>query len=319
MGVSETARKKLFTERTRRWGRKIRFYLPGMFTLDGRKGCYPAVSLTGTDCELMCPHCRGGLLANMLVARDGDELRAVATDLSNRGMEGILLTGGCDPEGRLPLDEVMPAIAELKRRTGMYVSVHAGVTMTSDTALKLKEAGVDQALLDIVVDDSTAWHVWGVPSARTIMDSLETMTSAGLEVVPHVVVGMDRGRVRGEYDAIDFLRRFAPALLSVVVFMPHVAMKDVAPPPVEDVADVLEYARAKLPETELSLGCARPRGRYRYDLEEMALACGVTRMALWSDRALRAAKRLGLEPEYRYTCCSVDAPRNRGGDRTLER
>jgi uncharacterized radical SAM superfamily protein len=82
-------------------------------------------------------------------------------------------------------------------------------------------------------------------------------------------------------------------------------MKDVQPPPPGEVIDVLAYARLHLPETEISLGCARPRGRYRYELECRALECGVTRMALWSDPAVKRARELGLQDDYRQTCCSI--------------
>jgi uncharacterized radical SAM superfamily protein len=302
--VSDPMRKRLFEDRVERWGRGMTFFLPGMFVLDGQRGRYPAVSVTGTDCELQCRHCRGVLLSNMLSARGPNDLQRLARGLSRDGTEGVLLTGGCDAKGKLSFDGVMSGVSELKKQ-GLYVSVHAGMSMSTEAAGALSCAGVDQALLDIVVDDATARWAWGLPTADIIGTSLDTMLAAGLEVVPHLVVGMYKGRIRGEYEAVDFLKDYRPRLLSVVVFMPHVAMKDVQPPPPGEVIDVLAYARRHLSETEVSLGCARPRGTYRYELEERAIECGVTRMALWSDRAVRAAAERGLEASYRYTCCSV--------------
>lgn len=38
------------------FGRRITFYLPGMFRVDGMTGKYPALSITGSRCALQCGH-----------------------------------------------------------------------------------------------------------------------------------------------------------------------------------------------------------------------------------------------------------------------
>ena len=49
-------------------GRRITFFLPGMFIQNGLSGKYPAVSITGSRCDLMCDHCQGKLLESMIPA-----------------------------------------------------------------------------------------------------------------------------------------------------------------------------------------------------------------------------------------------------------
>ena len=50
------------------------FYLPGMIRLGRQRGLYPAISITGTRCELQCEHCKGRLLEHMIKAKGPKEL-----------------------------------------------------------------------------------------------------------------------------------------------------------------------------------------------------------------------------------------------------
>ena len=52
-----------------RFGKRVVFYLPGMFVMDGVRGRYPAISITGPACGLGCDHCSGEILKSMPAAR----------------------------------------------------------------------------------------------------------------------------------------------------------------------------------------------------------------------------------------------------------
>jgi uncharacterized radical SAM superfamily protein len=93
----------------------------------------------------------------------------------------------------------------------------------------------------------------------------------------------------------------------VVVLMPTkgTPMAGVKPPAPERVAAFIAQARRELPALAASLGCARPRGRYRRILEVLAIRAGINALAVPSDEALAEAKRLGLKVVYRETCCSL--------------
>jgi lipoyl synthase len=80
----------------------------------------------------------------------------------------------------------------------------------------------------------------------------------------------------------------------------------VVPPGAEEIAEIIAEARSRLPQTPISLGCARQRGNTR--LEVLAIDAGVSRMALPSQEAVRHARRRGLQIAYQRTCCS--APSN---------
>ena len=55
-------------------GDELTFYLPGMVRYGGQRGRYPAISITGENCQLMCDHCKGQLLQPMIKITEPDEL-----------------------------------------------------------------------------------------------------------------------------------------------------------------------------------------------------------------------------------------------------
>jgi uncharacterized radical SAM superfamily protein len=289
----------------RHLGRRITFYLPGMFRLDGHTGRYPAVSITGDRCALQCDHCQGKILAGMPPAADPATLVATCRRMADQGHIGVLISGGCDPDGTVPWKAFLPAIETIKSTTDLLISVHCGL-VDFETARDLKQAGVDQALVDVIGDDETYQAIYHVPFGVERIDAaMEALSLAQLPIVPHIVCGIAYGQIRGEYAAVDMIARYAIAQLVVVALMripgtPAVRSK---PPNAEQVADIIAAARFQMPEVPISLGCARQRGNRR--LEELAIDAGVNKLALPSERAVARAKYYGLEINYQPTCCSV--------------
>jgi uncharacterized radical SAM superfamily protein len=78
------------------------------------------------------------------------------------------------------------------------------------------------------------------------------------------------------------------------------------PPTAEEIAEIIIKARLMMPDTILSLGCARQRGDIQKEI--LAIDAGINRMAIPSDEAIEHAKAYGLEIKYQKTCCSVSLP-----------
>jgi lipoyl synthase len=289
----------------RRFGKQITFYLPGMFTYDGLRGKYPAISITGSRCALQCEHCRGRTLDGMISAGTSDSLLETCLRLDEKGSLGVLISGGCDEEGRLPLNDIIPAIGEVKRRTGLHVSIHCGF-IDFQTALLLKESGVDEALIDVIGDDQTYQHIYHLRSGVSrIEQSLAALQKAELPVVPHIVCGLHYGKMKGERKAVEIISRFELRQVVIVSLMgiPGTPLWGTTPPGPEEIADIIAETRFKVPEASISLGCARQRGNI--SIEILAIDAGVNRMALPSEEAIRHAGDYGLEIRYQKTCCSV--------------
>ncbi|MBW1802438.1 MAG: hypothetical protein JRJ85_17120 [Deltaproteobacteria bacterium] len=287
------------------FGKEITFYLPGMFSYDGFSGNYPAVSITGDDCALQCDHCMGSILKTMIGTLTPQVLLEKGLRLAEKGNHGILISGGCDEEGALPWEDFIPVIRELKSRTDLYISIHSGL-VDYPMALRLKEAGVDQALIDVIGDDGTYRRMYHVPfGISRIESSMEAMARAGLSMIPHIVCGLDFGRIKGERKAVEIISRFHVEQVVIVSLMPvrGTPVWNIELPGPEDVAEIIAEARMKIPHARISLGCARQRGNTA--MEILAIDAGVNRMALPSGEAVERAKYYGLEIRYQRTCCSV--------------
>lgn len=310
MAVKTDFEQALLQSRERSWttfGRRITFFLPGMFIYDNMRGCYPALSITGSDCSLMCEHCRGKILQTMPQARKPGELVQQCRKLEKKGAIGVLLSGGCDETGALPWDRFLEAIAEIKATTGLLVSAHTGF-VDAVRAAELQSAGLDQALIDLIGDSNTferIYHLHDGPAR--LLRSLESLFDAGIDIVPHIVCGIDHGRIIGEFKAIELLEEFDVRNLVIVSLMrlsgtPAAHFHSIEP---ENVAAVIMSARNRLPQARISLGCARQRGSS--ELEILAIKAGVNSMALPSDEAVSLAESLNLQIRYQKTCCSVAA------------
>lgn len=291
-----------------KFGRQIAWFVPGMFNWNGHRGKYPALSITGADCALKCPHCQGKLLKTMLPAQDPASLLQKAKELEAAGAVGILLSGGCTPEGSLPWDDFIPAIEAVIRFTKLRVSVHTGF-LSKQTAKGLAQAGVHQALVDVIGSAMTAHCIYRLPGLEPAVETLEALYEAGLDVAPHIVAGLDYGRIRGEYNALKMLQPYNPRVIVMVVLQPQrgTVMEDISPPLPEHVAQLLVEARFMFPESRLHLGCAKPRGPYARRLEALALQAGVNAMAVPGDTTLRLADEMGLKQTFYPVCCSVAA------------
>jgi uncharacterized radical SAM superfamily protein len=109
----------------------------------------------------------------------------------------------------------------------------------------------------------------------------------------------------GEKKAVEIISRFDIKQMVFVSLMgiPGTPLGKTSGPSPEDVGRIISFARIRMPETGISLGCARQRGNV--PLEIMAIDAGVNRMALPSEEAIRHAEKSGLTVAYRRTCCSV--------------
>jgi len=284
---------------------KITFYLPGMFHCNGVCGQYPAISITGNHCALQCGHCGGRLLQSMIHATSPQALVDQCRHLAETGNKGVLISGGCDQEGRLPWGRFIPAIEQVVQTTPLTISVHSGL-LDFETARRLKRAGVNQALIDIVGDDATYREICHMPGGiRRIESSLAALQTVGLEVVPHIVCGLHRGLMRGEHHAVEMIAKFDIRQVVIVSLMnPGGKVGQKWPSPsTETVARVIADIRRKMPKTTVSLGCARQRGNR--EMECLAIDAGVHRLALPSEEAVEHARKRGLTITFQKTCCSV--------------
>jgi len=286
--------------------RQMKFYLPGMFNFLGERGLYPAISITGADCQLNCAHCQGKILKEMIPAITPEALVEICLQLEQAGNIGCLISGGSDLKGQLPWKGFARAIREIKNKTKLKISIHTGI-IDQDTAFVLKEAGVDQVLIDVIGADETLREVYNLNlKTNCIYNSIEYLYKAGHCVIPHILIGIHYGEIIGEYNALNMLKKFPLTNLVLIILNPlyETLMAHVKPVAPQLFAKIVQKVKLKFPNIVISLGCARPRDKTCFLYEKVAIDYGIKKIAFPTEQAIEYAKKLNLEVIYEKTCCS---------------
>jgi hypothetical protein len=241
----------------------------------------------------------------MIAAESVSDFYSVIDTLAAKGCKGVLVSGGCDDQGEVPLIPFAPGIA-YAREKGLKVLTHCGI-ISKSTAIVLKEVGVNQVLMDIIGDESTIRDVYHLE--RKPQDYYEAMMNCrevDLDFVPHVVLGLNFGKIKGEYLALEMIRKADPRVLVLVVFRPirGTPMERTDPLTVIEAASIVKHARTMFPGSVLNLGCIKPAGVYKEELEKIAIDCGVNAIAFPSEKTVEYARAKGLLMIYKEECCS---------------
>lgn len=265
-------------------------------------------SVTGTECALGCDHCKGELLRFMRHALSPEELIRRCREKLGEGLRGVLVSGGCNRWGQVPLEGFFEAMGHLKRDLGLKVFVHSGLTV-EEQAKGLKEALVDAVLIDVIGSNDTIKEVYHLPAKVDDYDaSLEALARYNLPAMPHIVLGLHYGRFLGEEMALEIVSRYKLKALVLVILTPLLGtpMEGVKPPPLNRVKEFFVKARRKLTFTPIILGCARPMGRYKQEVDRLAVEAGLDGIAFPAEGIVAYAMNQGKEVSFMETCCGFN-------------
>ncbi|MGB2581497.1 MAG: radical SAM protein [Thermoplasmata archaeon] len=267
---------------------------------------FPAVSVTGARCDLQCHHCAGHYLHGMRAATEPEGLLRLALELDEAGALGMLISGGSDTTGKVPLERFVGTIRRIKDTTRLKLNAHVGLAPRSDLE-NLVAAGVDAFSVDVYGTDSAVQDTLGLDAcADDFMKVIEDLKDLDAPAVaPHICIGVEKGVLAGEMDAIARLKPIGPDALVFIVFTPTKGTSyEKAPPPApSDIISVLRLAREQLPDTRLVLGCMRPRMARQYELEAVAL--GIDGIVMPSRATLKYIRRSGANISEKETCCAL--------------
>jgi uncharacterized radical SAM superfamily protein len=257
-----------------------------------------AVSVTGAACSLGCSHCGGHYLRHMV------DIKNLEARLQWQKPSSLLISGGCDSTGQVPLASCLEQVKNLGE---FRLNVHPGVC-DQQAAQKIARLATVVSF-DFVIDDQAISQAFkGTWTQEDYIRALRALASGQAEVVPHILVGLRKGAVVGEYEALDFLFSEGVTRVIFIVFIPTkgTLWEKVPAPPVEDVAKLLAWTRVKRPSLDISLGCMRPTGQYRRDLDTLAVLAGVDRIVMPHPQALALAESKGFRIVRREECCAFD-------------
>lgn len=293
---------------------QITFYAPGLRRYKTAEYAgqdtaeFVSVSLTGTACALGCEHCKTTILRGLTsLPYFGGSLYDLCARLAERGARGVLISGGSDARGRVPLAKHIPDLIRVRRELGLVVRVHPGLP-DEPTCAGLAEADIDGAMVDIIGDADTIHQVYHLDATPDDYEAaLARLARHGVPTVPHIILGLHFGELRGERRALEMIARHAPKMLALVVLTPlrGTPMAEVRPPDPADVGNFFRFARATLPDTPIVLGCERPLGAYKRAVDRLAIDAGLDGIAYPAEGTVAYARDHQLDPQFVDACCGV--------------
>ncbi len=291
--------------------KRIRFYAPSFTHYKTSQFCssskdFPTISVTGNGCSLNCKHCGGKVLETMHPAATPEKLFALCSKLKGEGASGILISGGCLPDGSVPLQQFMPTLERVKKELGLTVFVHSGI-IDKQTARDLKSSGIDAVLIDIIGSDETIQKIYNLQTTvNNYEDSLKALSEVGLDFIPHVITGLHDGKLKGELNALKMIAPYKPSAVVIISFMPihGTVMAKTSPPSPLEISRVAVIARTIFPQTPLVLGCMRPKGKHRVETDVLAIKAGVNGIAFPSENAIKYAEINKYDIAFSSFCCA---------------
>ena len=181
------------------------------------KNSFPAFSITAAACGLNCDHCQKKILEPMIPATNPDMLdRAVRKLIETQGLNGFLLSGGSNKRNEIAYSRYMPVVEKLKDDyPNLKVAVHSAL-LDERRAKEMESAGVDTVMMDVIGANETIKEVYKLD--RPVEDfeaTLAALCSTGMEVTPHIVIGLHYGRILGEARALDIVSRYDLSLIHI--------------------------------------------------------------------------------------------------------
>lgn len=281
------------------FGNILKSYIPGKN--------FPAISITGSQCFLNCKHCNKHYLELMINADSPEKLIDVCQKLKKEGAIGCLISGGFDKNFALPFEPYVSALTQIKKTTGLILNVHTGL-ISKNLAEKLGKTGIDIVSFDIVGDKETIKNVYGIDKTpQDYLKSLKALKNAKIKyIAPHICIGLNYGKLSGEIEALKLIKEEKPYLIVLLALIPtkNTAMEHIKLQ-MEYIIKIISIARLMFPTTSISLGCMRPGGAFRQQLDLLAFQAGITRIEIPSNSLINYAINNGYVVQKINSCCSL--------------
>jgi hypothetical protein len=302
-----------FRIRKAHFGDELTFSIPGTVSyhddrLPFEKDRFAAISITGKHCDLQCGHCQGKLLESMIPAEDPETFLQMTNRLQSGGAHGVLVSGGADQNGEVPLKKFIPLIKVLKEKDPKFkVIVHTGL-IRREIAKGLKEAHVDQILIDVIGDDDTIREVYHLNKrVQDYEEMLNMLKEMGHRLAPHIIIGHHFGEIRGEWKALEMVTHIGVETIVLVIFKilhPYGKNHFKVPKP-DETSRISAIARILNPTIPIRMGCIRPAHPWKVEMEKGFIDSGVNTIAYPLQGTIDYAKEIGLETKFIEMCCSL--------------
>ena len=311
--VEQNLMDQAFAVRQENFSDDIKFYAPGLKSYNipefeqKNPNAFLPISVTGSACALDCDHCDTRILDPMIPLNHTEGLFGMCRKMAKAGTESVLISGGSMKNGQVPFLKHIEDIKRIKQELGLKVIMHTGL-VSEEMAKGLADAGVDGVALDIIGAQETIERVYHLEDT-TVDDfdqTLERLTRHGLSIRPHIILGLHYGKFLGEYQALEMIKKYPTHALILVILTPlqDTPMKDVDPPPTDEVEEFFQKARLAMPDSNILIGCARPGGDYKTIVDIAAVNAGLNGIAYPAEGVIDHSKSKGLIPSFYENSCS---------------
>ena len=292
----------------------LRFYTPTFKSFQSAEfhscgsNAWLAISITGARCKLQCDHCKAKILEPMISAESPEELWRIVNEKVGQGGKGILLTGGSNHKNEVEYGRFYSTIRRIKDEFPFFqIAMHTAL-VDEDVAKSMEQSGVDVAMMDVIGAQETIQQVYHLKrDVKDFEETLAHLVNTNMKVVPHVVIGLHYGRMLGEWDALKIIRKHLPDAVVLIVVMPQYSnsKRPFATPNSTEIGRFFMDAREALADIPLMLGCARPAGLAKMEIDSYAVMAGLDGLAHPSEGVVELAARLERKIFASSSCCSV--------------
>lgn len=294
--------KEAYNIKMKNFGNLLKIYFPD------KK--FPAISITGNNCALNCEHCNEKYLNGMKPIVSNEDLECFLKEHIKDGGVGVLISGGCDEEGAVPLKSFLDTVKKIKKNNELIINVHTGL-LDEDTAKKLAEAKVDIVSFDVNLDREIIQNIYHLDKqVHDYKQAIQVLKKYNLNVIPHICIGLHYGEIHKELEALEFIKKINinPSLIVLIALIPpkKKATEFKTPTPY-DIAKIASITRFMFPKTEISLGCMRPRRKIKIDVEINAIKSGITRIEMPSPQTLKKLRTYDNDIKFQIftACCAI--------------
>ncbi len=169
------------------------------------------ISLTGKNCELLCKHCKGILLKDMEDINFFYE--RFKSEKSYNQLNGVLFSGGFNKDGVLILNnDNIKKIEKIKFNIKNNVNKNAKFYMhlgfiDKNIVKVLNRLNFDCLFVNVIADIFAIKEVYNLKNIKPedFYENIKILKDAGLKVSPHIIIGLNYGKIETEFDAVKNL------------------------------------------------------------------------------------------------------------------
>ncbi|PKL46288.1 MAG: radical SAM protein [Candidatus Riflebacteria bacterium HGW-Riflebacteria-2] len=255
-----------------------------------------SVSLTDKSCEQNCAHCNGHYLKGM------QALAKLQTDVLN-DYDAVLISGGSSSKGAVPISQHIDRILALPEK--LQINLHPGFQPV-ERLLPLKRRH-PVVSFDLPGSDEVIRKIFKLKYHTEDYRQLYISYAKHFDTVPHICIGINEGKNSGEESTLDFLAGQPVKQAVFIIFRPTpgTELAEAQPPELARVCEVFNYARNRL-KSQLLLGCMRPAGTYRRDVDILAWLYGIRKIVQPHHDLIKILKHHDIQINTYNNCCALN-------------